>query len=144
MRCPKCQHENRAEAKFCEECAAAFMRCCSNCGSPNLQGAKFCSQCAHPTGLDGEHRTDNRFSSPDAYTHKHLASRILTSKQDLEGERKQVTILFADIVGSFEIIADRDPEEAQKLLDPVLDLMLEAVHHYEGMVTRVMGDGIMA
>jgi class 3 adenylate cyclase/tetratricopeptide (TPR) repeat protein len=109
-----------------------------------VPGAKFCSQCAHPTGLDGEHRTDNRFSSPDAYTPKHLASRILTSKKDLEGERKQVTILFADIVGSFEIIADRDPEEAQKLLDPVLDLMLEAVHHYEGMVTRVMGDGIMA
>ncbi|WP_249143892.1 adenylate/guanylate cyclase domain-containing protein [Bradyrhizobium lablabi] len=68
----------------------------------------------------------------------------MTSKQEFEGERKQVTVLFADIVGSFGIIADRDPEEAQKLLDPILDLMLEAVHHYEGMVSRVMGDGIMA
>jgi class 3 adenylate cyclase/tetratricopeptide (TPR) repeat protein len=68
----------------------------------------------------------------------------LTTKRDLEGERKQVTVLFADIVGSLKIIADRDPEEAQKLLDPVLDHMLEAVHHYEGMVNRVMGDGIMA
>jgi class 3 adenylate cyclase/tetratricopeptide (TPR) repeat protein len=77
-------------------------------------------------------------------TPKHLVERILASKGALEGERKQVTVLFADIVGSLEIIADRDPEEAQKLLDPVLDKMLEAVHHYEGMVTRVMGDGIMA
>jgi class 3 adenylate cyclase/tetratricopeptide (TPR) repeat protein len=109
-----------------------------------LPGAKFCSQCAHPTGFDGENQTRNRFSSPDAYTPKHLATRIITSKRDLEGERKQVTILFADIVGSFEIIADRDPEEAQKLLDPVLDHMLEAVHHYEGMVSRVMGDSVMA
>jgi class 3 adenylate cyclase len=82
--------------------------------------------------------------SPDNYTPKHLADRILTSKGDLEGERKQVTVLFADIVGSLGIIADRDPEEAQRLLDPVLDNMLEAVHHYEGMVNRVMGDGIMA
>jgi class 3 adenylate cyclase/tetratricopeptide (TPR) repeat protein len=82
--------------------------------------------------------------SPDNYTPKHLADRILTSKGDLEGERKQVTVMFADIVGSLEIIADRDPEEAQRLLDPVLDKMLDAVHHYEGMVNRVMGDGIMA
>jgi class 3 adenylate cyclase len=85
-----------------------------------------------------------RFLSPDNYTPKHLAVRIMTSKRELEGERKQVTVLFADIVGSLKIIADRDPEEAQKLLDPVLDHMLEAVHHYEGMVNRVMGDGIMA
>jgi len=109
-----------------------------------LPGAKFCSQCAHPVGLEGEHRAANRFLSPDNYTPKHLADRILTSKSDLEGERKQVTVLFADIVGSLEIIADRDPEEAQRLLDPVLDKMLDAVHHYEGMVNRVMGDGIMA
>ena len=79
--------------------------------------------------------------SPENYTPKHLAERILTSKGDLEGERKQVTVLFADIVGSLEIIADRDPEEAQSLLDPVPDRMLDAVHHDEGMVNRVMGDG---
>jgi class 3 adenylate cyclase/tetratricopeptide (TPR) repeat protein len=117
---------------------------CPKCGNMILPGAKFCSQCAHPVGLEGEYRAANRFLSPDNYTPKHLADRILTSKGDLEGERKQVTVLFADIVGSLEIIADRDPEEAQRLLDPVLDKMLDAVHHYEGMVNRVMGDGIMA
>jgi len=85
-----------------------------------------------------------RFASPESYTPKHLAERILTSKSALEGERKQVTVLFADLKGSMELLADRDPEEARKLLDPVLERMMEAVHHYEGTVNQVMGDGIMA
>ena len=81
---------------------------------------------------------------PQAYTPKHLAEKILTSKSALEGERKQVTVLFADMKGSMELLADRDPEEARKLLDPVLEHMMEAVHRYEGTVNQVMGDGIMA
>jgi class 3 adenylate cyclase len=85
-----------------------------------------------------------RFTSPDNYTPKHLAEKILTSKTALEGERKQVTVLFADLKGSMELLADRDPEEARKLLDPVIERMMEAVHHYEGTVNQVMGDGIMA
>ena len=86
-----------------------------------------------------------RFGSPKSYTPQHLAERILTSRAALEGERKQVTVLFADIKGSMELLADRDAEAAQKLLfDPVLDRMIEAVHRYEGTVHRVMGDGIMA
>jgi class 3 adenylate cyclase/tetratricopeptide (TPR) repeat protein len=144
MKCLRCQYDNRFGARFCGECAAPLARICPNCRNSIVPGAKFCSQCAHPVGLEGEYRTANRFLSPEHYTPKHLADRILTSKDDLEGERKQVTVLFADIVGSLGIIADRDPEEAQRLLDPVLDYMLEAVHHYEGLVNRVMGDGIMA
>ena len=85
-----------------------------------------------------------RFVSPDAYTPLHLANKILTARVALEGERKQVTVLFADIKGSMEVFADRDPEDAQKLLEPVLERMIEAVHRYEGTVNRVMGDGIMA
>jgi class 3 adenylate cyclase/tetratricopeptide (TPR) repeat protein len=81
---------------------------------------------------------------PASYTPKHLAEKILTSKSALEGERKQVTVLFADLKGSMELLADRDPEEARKLLDPVLEHMMEAVHRYEGTVNQVMGDGIMA
>ena len=84
------------------------------------------------------------FTSPQSYTPKHLAEKILTSKSALEGERKQVTVLFADMKGSMELLADRDPEEARKLLDPVLEHMMEAVHRYEGTVNQVMGDGIMA
>jgi class 3 adenylate cyclase/tetratricopeptide (TPR) repeat protein len=82
--------------------------------------------------------------APLAYTPPYLAEKILTSRSALEGERKQVTVLFADLKGSMELLADRDPEEARQLLDPVLDRMMAAVHQYEGTVNQVMGDGIMA
>jgi class 3 adenylate cyclase/tetratricopeptide (TPR) repeat protein len=142
MICPKCQHENTLEVKFCEECAAPLPRACGNCGSQVSSTAKFCSQCGHSLQPIAD---NTRFASPRSYTPQHLADRILTSRATLEGERKQVTVLFADIKGSMELLADRDPEAAQKLLfDPVLDRMIEAVHRYEGTVHRVMGDGIMA
>jgi predicted ATPase/class 3 adenylate cyclase len=85
-----------------------------------------------------------RFASPETYTPKHLAEKILTSKSALEGERKQVTVLFADMKGSMELLADRDPEEARKLFDAVIEHMMEAVHRYEGTVNHILGDGIMA
>src|SRR6185295_8761349 len=85
-----------------------------------------------------------RAPAPDTYTPQHLAERILTSRAALEGERKQVTVLFADLKGSMELLADRDPEDARAILDPVLERMMEAVHRYEGTVNQVMGDGIMA
>ena len=83
-------------------------------------------------------------ASPRQYTPAHLAERILSSKASLEGERKQVTVLFADLKGSMELLADRDPEEARRLLDPVLEKMMEAVHRYEGTVNQVMGDVSLA
>jgi tetratricopeptide (TPR) repeat protein len=107
--------------------------------TPLSQG-KFCHACAHPVAASAG--TPSR--SPDSHTPKHLAEKILTSRSALEGERKQVTVLFADLKGSMELLADRDPEEARKILDPVLELIMEAVHRYEGTVNQVMGDGIMA
>jgi hypothetical protein len=83
-------------------------------------------------------------ASPNSYTPGHLAKKILTSKAALEGERKQVTVLFADMKGSTEYVAGLDPHEARRLLDPILNRMMEAVHRYEGTVNQVMGDGIMA
>ena len=136
MQCPRCQHENEAGAKFCEECAAPLARACAKCGRTLSRTAKFCPECAHPTGLSAAPAP--RFDSPESYTPKHLAERILTSKAALEGERKQVTVLFADLKGAMELLADRDPEEARKLLDPVLERMMEAVHRYEH---RQPGDG---
>src|SRR5262245_40051963 len=79
-----------------------------------------------------------------AYTPPHLAEQILTSRSAIGGERKQVTVLFAELKGAMELLADRDPEEARQLLDPVLERMMAAVHRYEGTVNQVMGDGIMA
>jgi class 3 adenylate cyclase len=143
MKCPRCQHENRPGAKFCEECAAPLARGCVNCGAQLSATAKFCSEGAHPAGPAAA-PPPQRFRAPEAYTPKHLAEKILTSKAALEGERKQVTVLFADLKGSMELLADRDPEEARKILDPVLERMMEAVHRYEGTVNQVMGDGIMA
>ena len=88
---------------------------------------------------DGNHKRD-----PLSYTPIHLVEKILNSRQAVEGERKQVTVLFADLKGSMELLADRDPEEARRLLDPVLERLMEAVHRYEGTVNQVLGDGIMA
>src|SRR5215813_11989722 len=142
MLCPQCRFDNRANVSFCEECGARLDVACPSCGAAVPPGRKFCGTCGKP--LTAQAEPAPRFASPESYTPKHLAERILTSKAALEGERKQVTVLFADLKGSMELLADRDPERARKILDPVLELMMEAVHHYEGTVNQVMGDGIMA
>ncbi len=140
MRCPRCQAENPGGARFCEECGARLARACPHCAAEVSPGKSFCRSCG---GQLAASATD-QVPPPVAYTPKHLAARILTSKAALEGERKQITILFADLKGSMELLADRDPEEARTLLDPVLEHMMEAVHRYEGTVNQVAGDGIMA
>jgi class 3 adenylate cyclase/tetratricopeptide (TPR) repeat protein len=144
MECPRCQHENPADAVFCQECGKQLELACPGCGTANQLGAKFCKKCGQPVAMTPPATAGEKFSSPESYTPRHLAEKILTSKSALEGERKQVTVLFADLKGSMELLADRDPEEARKILDPVLELMMEAVHRYEGTVNQVMGDGIMA
>ncbi len=115
MKCPRCQHENPTGMKFCGECAAPLASICPSCGAANPPENKFCGQCA--TSL----RTTPtaKFASPESYTPKHLAEKILTFKVALEGERKQVTVLFADLKCSMGLRADRDPEEARQLLEPV-------------------------
>ena len=141
MNCPNCHHENPSGLKFCGECGARLAAVCTACGAANSPEQKFCGECGTKLGPD---TATARPPSPDSYTPKHLAEKILSSKSALEGERKQVTVLFADLKGSMELLADRDPEEARKILDPVLERMMEAVHRYEGTVNQVMGDGIMA
>jgi class 3 adenylate cyclase/tetratricopeptide (TPR) repeat protein len=140
--CPRCRSENRDDRRFCSKCAAPLAIVCASCGFSNDPGDEFCGGCAQP--LRAVTVAPLKFQSPETYTPRHLAEKILTSKAALEGERKQVTVLFADLKGSMELLADRDPEEARKLLDPVLEHMMEAVHRYEGTVNQVMGDGIMA
>jgi class 3 adenylate cyclase len=142
MTCPRCQQDNPTHARFCLGCGARLSLACGACGAELPGGARFCLQCGQ--AVAGSPAAPVRSPAPATYTPKHLAEKILTSKTALEGERKQVTVLFADLKGSMELLADRDPEEARKLLDPVLERMMEAVHHYEGTVNQVMGDGIMA
>ena len=111
---------------------------CPACQQDNPDNARFCNGCG--TRLTAA----TQAAAPQAYTPPHLADKILTSRAAMVGERKQVTVLFADLKGSMELLADRDPEEARRLLDAVLERMMEAVHRYEGTVNQVMGDGIMA
>src|SRR5262244_1961177 len=99
---------------------------------------------ARLTLMPGSPLATDQERAPRSYTPAHLTEKILEARLSLEGERKQVTVLFADLKGSMELLADRDPEEARSILDPVLELMMEAVHRYEGTVNQVMGDGIMA
>ncbi|WP_427307284.1 AAA family ATPase [Cupriavidus sp. H39] len=159
MRCARCGFENPAGAKFCEECGARQVRACPACGQETAASAKFCSECGAPLGAPvsapaassaAPGATATASSTPIDYTPPYLAERILAAQAEMEargpadGERKMVTALFADMAGSTALIHDLDPEDARRLIDPVLALMMEAVHHYEGYVAKSMGDGILA
>jgi class 3 adenylate cyclase len=125
LRCPACGHENRAGAKFCDECGAA------------VQG----------TATGAHHRTGAATPAarePRTYTPRHLAEKILSSRAALEGERKQVTVLFADVKGSMELAESLDPEDWHRVLDRFFQLLAEGVHRFEGTVNQYTGDGIMA
>src|SRR5262245_20619155 len=147
MQCPQCRYENPPGMKFCGECGTRLQATCAACHASNPPTHKFCGECGEPLGAATRPASviaPAAAPAPASYTPQHLAERILTSRGALEGERKQVTVLFADLKGSMELLADRDPEEARKILDPVLERMMDAVHRYEGTVNQVMGDGIMA
>ena len=146
MICPQCQCENLTDSIFCDRCGLRLEAVCSHCGEPNRRGATFCRICGqtiNQTAIVAPARVPG-VPSPDSYVPRHLAEKILASRQNLEGERKQVTVLFADIRGSTKLLEGIDPEEAQKLIDPVLHVMMDAVHRYEGTVNQVLGDGVMA
>src|SRR5262245_37446175 len=143
MRCRQCEHVNPPGARFCNACGTGLAGGCPACGQLNAPGSRFCSACGRALGSRAG-VSPSRSESPDAYTPAHLARRILASRETLAGERKQVTVLFADTKGSMELMADRDPEDARRLLEGVLERLIEAVHRYEGTVTHILGDGIMA
>src|SRR5215472_1938267 len=138
MRCSKCGAESPDRAKFCEECASPFTRRCPSCNTENTLNAKFCIECAKPFEITGtKSKRTAAASSP-------LQPGAGTPDSLLEGERKTVTMLFADIRGSMELMENLDPEEARAIVDPALKLMADAVHHYDGYVAQPTGDGIFA
>jgi class 3 adenylate cyclase len=144
MRCPSCGFETPPETKFCGQCGTTLSPRCARCGFENPAGFAFCGQCGTPLTGQPVPSVASLSQTPQGYTPTHLAEKILTSRSALEGERKQVTVLFADLKGAMELLADRDPEEARALLDPVLECLMATVHSCEGTVNQVMGDGIMA
>ena len=142
MRCMACSAENGPERRFCAECGVLLAPCCPSCHFENQPSAKFCGGCGARLGI--AQQPLSAALSPKSYTPKPLAERILRSRDALEGERKQVTVLFADIKGSMELIHGADPEDARRILDPTIEAMMTAIHRYEGTVNKVLGDGIMA
>ena len=141
MKCPRCQHENPASLKFCGECGARLASVCGACGAANAPTQKFCGECGAALAHD---QPAAAFASPGSYTPRHLAEKILTSKSALEGERKQVTVLFCDVVDSSRLAEQLGPEGMHEVMDRALRLMAEAVHRYEGTVNQFLGDGLMA
>ncbi len=141
MFCPSCKHENRAGRKFCVHCGAGLELSCPSCGACAEPGERFCGECGK--NLSGSPKT-SATRDPRSYTPKHLAEKILTSRSALEGERKQVTILFADVKGSTELASERDPEEWHRIMDRFFQILAEGVHRFEGTVNEYRGDGIMA
>jgi class 3 adenylate cyclase/tetratricopeptide (TPR) repeat protein len=141
MLCSKCGSENAPNMKFCGECAAPLAAACPKCGFDNPTGRKFCGQCAAPLSVSTSSNVKDPGTSPDRPSSTRVAPQTADS---LEGERKTVTVLFADIKGSMDLIEELDPEEARAIVDPALKLMMDAVHRYEGYVAQSTGDGIFA
>jgi class 3 adenylate cyclase/tetratricopeptide (TPR) repeat protein len=139
--CAACAHANRADARFCAQCGSPLVLACSVCGRQLPPGGRFCDGCGAPVGPPPEQAPQ---AAPRAYTPDHLVSRILTQRSSLEGERKQVTVLFADAVGSTALAERLDPESMRDVMDGCYRMLLEEVHRYEGTVNQFTGDGAMA
>ena len=144
MRCQECRGENPPSAKFCSQCGARLETRCPSCAHPNAPGSRFCTECGQPLDPPAAPAPRAADSSPPSYTPQHLAAQVLTSRSALEGERKQVTVLFVDIVDSSRLAQRLDPEVMHQLMDRTLRLMADAVHRYEGTVNQFLGDGLMA
>ena len=143
MQCPGCRHDNRAGAKFCDECGGALPRACPACGTAARPSAKFCDECGHALA-EAAAPADRLGAAPASYTPRHLAEKILVSRAAVEGERKQVTVLFADCVGFTALSSRVDPEDLHGIMDGCFQHLMEAVHRYEGTVNQFTGDGVMA
>jgi Double zinc ribbon len=132
MECAHCHHKNADGARFCGECGASLTHdaTCSGCGHLNPPGQKFCNGCGQGLGPSAPAATRDR----RAYTPKRLAENILTSRTALEGERKQVTVLFADVKGSMDLAEQLDPEDWHRIMDRLFQILAEGVHRFEGTV----------
>jgi len=143
MKCPKCQAENPDTRKFCRKCGTKLARICAHCGSENLSDDDYCGECGHdlrgskaPTPVD--------YSKPQTYTPKFLADKIITGRKSIEGERKLVTVLFADVAGYTAMSEKLDPEEVHQIMDGCFKILMDEIHKYEGAVDKFTGDGMMA
>ncbi len=149
MKCPKCQADNKEEAKFCRKCGGKFSLICTKCGAENLPGDNFCDQCGHDITLPLEAvpkdlSFDEKLEKIQKYLPGGLTEKILSQRGKIEGERKQVTVMFCDMEGFTPLVERLGPEEAYGIMDRVYEILIHKVHDYEGTVNEMTGDGIMA
>ena len=144
MRCPHCQHENRDEARFCAACGSSLAVRCPACGYEPPLGAAFCDHCGTPLTRPPSPIPPPAAPHPQtlhAYTPKHLAEKILTARSALEGERRQVTVLFADLAGFTTMAEKLDPEEVHQIMDHCFERITAEVHRFEGTINQYTAMG---
>ncbi|NIO03472.1 MAG: AAA family ATPase [Proteobacteria bacterium] len=149
MKCPKCNFENPDSTKFCGGCGAKLERICPKCNFPNLPEFRFCGECGHDLSLPSEPSPrdlslDEKLAKIQRYLPKGVTEKILAQRDRIEGERKQVTVLFCDMEGFTSLSEKLGPEEAYSIMDQVYEILIHKVHDYEGTVNEMTGDGIMA
>jgi len=131
MRCPKCQHENPDDARFCNGCGNRLELICPECGKMNPPGSRFCNACGRDLQAPEEAAPVN-YNQPQSYTPKFLADKILTKRSSIEGERKLVTVLFADVADYTSLAEKVDPEEVHQIMDGCFQILMEAIHRHGG------------
>ena len=143
MKCPKCQFENAEEMQFCGKCGAKLEKICPQCNFSNPADFMFCGKCGHNFRKAGESPPID-YSEPQSYTPKFLADKILTNRSAIEGERKLVTVLFADVANYTSMAEKLDPEEVHQIMDGCFKILMDEIHKYEGTINQFTGDGVMA
>ncbi|MGO9569690.1 MAG: adenylate/guanylate cyclase domain-containing protein [Desulfomonilaceae bacterium] len=143
MNCPKCDFDNREGVKFCEGCGAKLELICPECRATVPPDRRFCGECGHDLRKPTEAKPLD-YDQPHSYTPKHLAEKILSTRSSIEGERKLVTVMFADVAGFTSMSEKLDPETVHEVLDGCFRLLMDEIHRYEGTINQFRGDGIMA
>ena len=143
MKCSKCQTENRDVRKFCHKCGAKLLLICPQCGFENLPEEDFCGECGNAI-KEPKETPPIDFNQPQSYTPKHLVDKILTTRSAIEGERKLVTVLFADVANYTSLAEKLDPEEVHQIMDGCFKILMDEIHKYEGTINQFTGDGVMA
>jgi len=143
MLCPKCQFDNREGARFCKECGEKLELSCPKCNALITPDSKFCDECGHDLSKP-KITPPVHYSEPKSYTPRFLADKILTTRSSIEGERKLVTVLFADVANYTSISEKIDPEEVHQMMDGCFKILMDEIHRYEGTINQFTGDGVMA